>query len=495
MLRPLKPGSMGVGARQNRFGMWGARSDQKQDALNDLAGPALMHMAVPMFILDDSGVVVAWNEACARLTGLAALEVMGTRNHWKGFYKAERPCLADLALKPELAAQTGLYAAQNSADAKQGLKAENWCDLPRGARRYLSLHAFRMTDASGRVLGVVETLHDLTSEKEAQQAVEYSSQEQTGQLDQIREALGEALRRLARGDLLSRVDEVLPGSTDALRTDFNAAVGDLHGVVTGVLGVVERLQRAVANISGATTDLSRRTDQQAENIQASAVALGQITTTVQRTADGVAQARKVVSQAHGEAQRSGEVVRDAVAAMNEIQSSSQQIGQIIGVIDEIAFQTNLLALNAGVEAARAGEAGRGFAVVAQEVRALAQRSAEAAREIKSLISTSGAQVEKGVQTVAETGATLERILRQVAEISQIVSTIAASAQEQSSGLGQVNVTMGEMDRATHQNAAMARETSNVCRGLSDETNQLVEYMERFEVGQTQRIGRTARSAA
>jgi methyl-accepting chemotaxis protein len=175
------------------------------------------------------------------------------------------------------------------------------------------------------------------------------------------------------------------------------------------------------------------------------------------------------------------VVRQAVTAMAQIEKSSRQIGQIIGVIDEIAFQTNLLALNAGVEAARAGDAGKGFAVVASEVRALAQRSAEAAREIKDLISTSTRQVEEGVDLVGQTGEALERIVAQVGEITGLVGEIAASAREQSTGLAEVNTAVNQMDQVTQQNAAMVEQSTAASHSLAQEAEALSRLVARFRL--------------
>jgi methyl-accepting chemotaxis protein len=233
----------------------------------------------------------------------------------------------------------------------------------------------------------------------------------------------------------------------------------------------------------ASDDLSRRTENQAASLEQAAAALGEITSTVRRSSEGAIQAKRAVNSAKTGAEQSGVIVSQAVSAMSEIESSSRQITQIIGVIDEIAFQTNLLALNAGVEAARAGDAGRGFAVVASEVRALAQRSAEAAKEIKGLISESSRQVAAGVDLVGQTGQALKRIVEEVAEINDLVSQIAASAEEQSIGLQEVNTTVVQMDQVTQQNAAMVEQSTAASRQLADETTNLQALIGRFNYGE------------
>jgi methyl-accepting chemotaxis protein len=214
--------------------------------------------------------------------------------------------------------------------------------------------------------------------------------------------------------------------------------------------------------------------------------------TVGRTAEGARNANRIVTTARSDAEVSGEIVRQAVDAMGGIERSAGEIGQIIGVIDEIAFQTNLLALNAGVEAARAGDAGKGFAVVASEVRALAQRSADAAKEIKTLINTSSEHVSKGVDLVARTGEALERIVGQVGEIAGVISEIASSTQEQSNGLQQVNVAVNEMDQMTQRNAAMVEESTAATQQLSGKSEELVRMVGRFRLDEA---GGRARSEA
>jgi methyl-accepting chemotaxis protein len=294
-------------------------------------------------------------------------------------------------------------------------------------------------------------------------------------------ALGEALDRLAQGDLVGRLSAEVTPEFQKLKDDFNNAVGILEQTMARVAGVTDGIRAGTDEIGVAADDLSRRTEQQAASLEETAAALDEITSTVRRSAAGAKQVSEVVAGAKTDAERSGMVVDQAVAAMGEIETSSREIGNIIGVIDEIAFQTNLLALNAGVEAARAGEAGRGFAVVAQEVRALAQRSAEAAKEIKSLISASTRQVEAGVGLVGQTGEALRGIVAKVADIDGLIVQISSSSQEQATGLNEVNTAVNQMDQVTQQNAAMVEETTAATHSLKNQTAELVELISAFRV--------------
>jgi methyl-accepting chemotaxis protein len=301
---------------------------------------------------------------------------------------------------------------------------------------------------------------------------------------QVVTSIGAGLERLSAGDLTFQLKDAFPPEYEKLRADFNGAMSQLQQTMKTVVGRTHGLRSGGQEITQASDDLSKRTEQQAASLEETAAALDQITATVKKTADGAIEARKVVAVAKDDAEKSGAVVREAVDAMTRIEDSSRQIGQIIGVIDEIAFQTNLLALNAGVEAARAGDAGKGFAVVASEVRALAQRSAEAAKEIKTLISASTEQVAQGVDLVGQTGRALARIAEQVAQINGVVSEIAASAQEQATGLHQVNAAVNQMDQVTQQNAAMVEQATAAAHSLREETDALSELIGQFRVGDT-----------
>jgi methyl-accepting chemotaxis protein len=306
-------------------------------------------------------------------------------------------------------------------------------------------------------------------------------------------ALTEALDRLAAGDLTHRITIPFSPKAESLKTNFNAAAERVQQALRAISVATGGVNSGADEIADASDNLSRRTEQQAASLEETAAALDEITATVRKTAEGAREASGLVAQARTGAERSGQIVSQAVSAMSEIESSSSQVNQIIGVIDEIAFQTNLLALNAGVEAARAGEAGRGFAVVAQEVRALAQRSADAAKEIKTLISTSTQQVGAGVDLVAQTGEALRAIVGQVASIDALVKEIAASAQEQSTGLHQVNVAVNQMDQVVQQNAAMVEEATAASHSLKGEAGELSVLVGRFQVG-SEEPTRRARAA-
>ncbi len=293
--------------------------------------------------------------------------------------------------------------------------------------------------------------------------------------------LGTALDRLAAGDMVYRIEEKFAGQLDQLRTSFNTSIAKLHGVLSSIGDNARMIDAGANEIRSAAEDLSKRTEQQAASVEETAAALEQVTTAVKDSAVRASEAGELVSQTRLGAEQSGQVVRKAVVAMQGIESSSNEISNIIGVIDDIAFQTNLLALNAGVEAARAGEAGKGFAVVAQEVRELAQRSAKAAKEIKALITTSSEQVRQGVELVGETGRTLESIVAEVQEINRHVHSIVTSAKEQSTGLSEINTSVNQMDQGTQQNAAMVEQSTAASNSLATQAAALTSLLSQFKL--------------
>ncbi|MBX9908856.1 MAG: methyl-accepting chemotaxis protein [Beijerinckiaceae bacterium] len=295
-------------------------------------------------------------------------------------------------------------------------------------------------------------------------------------------SLGHGLERLAEGDLTYRINEAFSEDYAKLKDDFNAAIGKLQETMRQIATNTESMKSGSIEISQAADDLASRTEQQASSVEETATALDELTATVRQTAESARLASQATSQVKGEAEQSTTIVRDAVLAMGGIEKSADEISQIVGVIDEIAFQTNLLALNASVEAARAGDAGKGFAVVASEVRALAQRSAEAAKEIKALIAASNVEVEKGVTLVGQTGSALQRMAEQITRATSLVAEIAGAAQEQAAGLQEVNTAVNEMDQATQQNAAMAEQSTAAAHSLSQEADRLGALVARFSLG-------------
>lgn len=294
-------------------------------------------------------------------------------------------------------------------------------------------------DAEGHVTKVIKIATDLSSRMAA--------------VDQ----LGAGLTRLAGNDLTEAIADELPGTMEALRRDYNKAVGQLAHTAGTIKSSADVVNTNSIQIAQSIDQLATRTEQQAASLEETAAALDEITTTSRKAADGAQTARSIAAEARADAEATSTVVQQTIGAMARIESSAQKIERIIGVIDEIAFQTNLLALNAGVEAARAGDAGRGFAVVASEVRALAQRSADAAKEIKALISASTEQVSDGVTLVGNAGRSIATIIERVQAINCVIADIASGAQEQAAGLQHVNVALNQMDQTTQQNAVMVEE--------------------------------------
>ncbi|RVU07846.1 methyl-accepting chemotaxis protein [Novosphingobium umbonatum] len=347
------------------------------------------------------------------------------------------------------------------------------------------VHYTEYRDCVGRMARTVVSWRDRANagaESRAAQAV-------------IVEKLSAALKQMSANQLDCIIREPFPAGHDELRQDFNAAATSLAQALESVRASAAGVLTGANEIHTASHDLSSRNEQQAATLEETAAAMNQVTEGVKESAKSANEVQKSITEAHQEATEGGMVVTRAIEAMAAIERSAQEINQIIGVIDGIAFQTNLLALNAGVEAARAGDAGKGFAVVANEVRALAQRSADAAKDIKALITTSTEQVSGGVGLVRETGTLLGRIVERVGEITTLVSDIANNANVQAAGLDMVNNAVGEMDRVTQQNAAMVEQSTAAARSLADEARELNSVVSRFRTGLAHGGGNYAAAAS
>jgi methyl-accepting chemotaxis protein len=285
---------------------------------------------------------------------------------------------------------------------------------------------------------------------------------------------------VANGDLATSIT-LRAGDSSSIMATLKGMSDSLANTVKTVRQNAESVATASQQIASGNADLSGRTEQQASSLQQTAASMEQLGTTVQQNADNARQANQLAITSSAVAVQGGELVRDVVGTMREINDSSKKIADIIGVIDSIAFQTNILALNAAVEAARAGEQGRGFAVVASEVRSLAQRSAEAAREIKSLINASVERVEQGTQQVDRAGATMQEIVTSIQRVTDIVAEISAASTQQSSGVLQVGQSVSEMDKTTQQNAALVEESAAAAESLQLQAKQLVQAMAVFKL--------------
>ncbi|QDO99130.1 PAS domain S-box protein [Ferrovibrio terrae] len=326
-------------------------------------------------------------------------------------------------------------------------------------------------DAAGRPYKVVKYATDITAQTKAAQMQQLAVRQ-----------VGEVVEATKANDLTRRVSlDGKTGDTRALCEGVNDLVVAMSAIIGNLRTTSATIAAASAEISTGSQDLAQRTESQAASLEETAASMHEVTQTVKMNADNAQAANQLASAARDTAEKGGTVVQNAVAAVSEIENSAQKISDIIGLIDEIAFQTNLLALNASVEAARAGEAGKGFAVVAQEVRALAQRSANASKDIKALIQTSNSQVKTGATLVNQAGQSLTEIVGAIKKVSDIVAEIAAASREQSSGLEQINTAIASMDEMTQRNGALVEETSASAQSLSNQAQDLAGLVQRYRL--------------
>lgn len=329
-------------------------------------------------------------------------------------------------------------------------------------------------DPDGNPFKVVKYASDITAQKDAEI-----------ELQKVMDETTEIMNYLSEGNLTHLMQGQYSEKYTTLKNAINGSINNLYKMVEEILEAVDNISSASSEIAQGNSDLSQRTEEQASSLEETASSMEELTSTVKQNADNSMHADKLSSGAREKAEKGGSVVGEAIKAMSEINKSSKQIADIIGVIDEIAFQTNLLALNAAVEAARAGEQGRGFAVVAAEVRNLAQRSASAAKEIKALIKDSVDKVEQGSKLVNESGTTLEEIVNEVKKVSDIIADISAASLEQASGIEQVNKAVMSMDEVTQQNAALVEEAAAASESLDDQAVKLEELMTFFKMDEAQ----------
>ena len=435
--------------------MFGIRTPERSKFDDALLKLVKSTQAIIQFLPD--GTVLEANEAFCSVVGYSLAEIQG--RHHRMF------CAPEIANSAEYAQFWADLRAGKSFTARYPRITKS------GEEIWIQATYGPAMDAQGNVERVVKIATDVTPHRKA------------------RNTVLAAMQALEDGRLDREIPTTGIEEFDAIGEAFNAAVAKLGTMIAAVCATAVGVQTGSDEIRSASEDLARRNEQQAASLEETAASVGTTVHLTRQAADSASTARSAIVQTHSRATEGGAVVGRAVAAMAAIEQSAKEITQIINVIDGIAFQTNLLALNAGVEAARAGETGKGFAVVANEVRALAQRSADAARDIKALIETSTAHVGDGVSLVGETGSLLAEIVAQVGAVTQQVNEIAETTAAQATNLELVNSAVATIDRMTQQNAAMVQESTAATRTLSGQAQRLGELVGQFKVkGQPSTLG-------
>ena len=428
-----------------------------------------------------------WDASALELDRLIQQRINTLEGH---FFTWIGACVAGLTLAVVLIFLiSGAMSRRISAlvDAMQKLAADNSTvtipcqeDTNETGKIAASLNSFKASLIERlRLQAEALVTHEQTEEKLRDMEAKHAAA--TKELAYVVAYVKEGLTKLYEGDLTYRLKELFPVDYKSIRMDFNQAAKRLEETMQGIHHAANSMRATAKDLSASADSLSHRTEQQAAGLEETAAALEQISSTVHSNASHAKRVREMATATGEEAAAGSVVLNETRDAMSKIERSSNEVGRILGVIDEIAFQTNLLALNAGVEAARAGDAGRGFAVVATEVRALAQRSSEAAKDIKELINSSSTDVETGVELVAKTAAALERIVTRVAEINSLVGTVAAAAEEEARGVAEVNTAVTQMDQITQQNAAMVEESTAASHALAEEASGLAAMVEQFKI--------------
>lgn len=443
----------------------------RKKTLNEQISEFIFTRSPDAYWVMDADKVVACNEAMARMIGTTVEKAIGLHPLQFSIEKQPSGLSSQEAIKPMLA----------EIGAK-GLSRFEWWVQSLDGKMFPVYATLIAAEIAGQRLMVCfwQDIAAMVDLREKQQRLNEEAEHLSRVQQETIQSLSEGLEHLADGDLSFRITQPMGAGFDNLRQSFNASAERLQNTIGQINNVTQAIDSGTQEIAASANDLSTRTERQAASLEETAAALEEVTANVNSSAQKTEEARKVARAAAVSAKESADVVTQAEGAMERIEQASQKISNIIGVIDQIAFQTNLLALNAGVEAARAGEAGKGFAVVAQEVRELAQRSAQAAKEISSLIHNSSVEVEEGVRLVRDNGASLKTIIAHIDAINQHMEAISSSAREQATGLSEINVAVNHMDQTTQQNAAVAEESTAAAATLAQEAAGLRALVAQFK---------------